>query len=701
MQARYAFTNFNGGLASPLLLGRYDLDKYKNMASVIKNFVPQIHGSAQRRSGTRYIATAYDSACLIIPFSFNTYADNNFILAFSDYKCSVYNLVSGKLAEFTTPYASSDLVVNNVIKINYSQVGDIIYLAHEDFALHKIMRTGSTGDYSWDIEEVIFNVSVDPPSISSVTFYETEPSSGQTYPDRSYELSYKITAVDENGIESIASEAGTVMGRYYTDWVSGDYVVIKFGAVEGATEYNIYRESVGYYGYIGTVSDEVLSFSDQNYEADITDTPLEDWFPFEDGNNPSKVSFHNQRMILAGTKNSPQSFYMSRVGDFETFRKSRPLVEDDPVEYTLFSGSIDAIQWIASFGDLLIGTSGAEFKVTGSHGTGSAITATDVNITTQSFFGSSSLPPIIVGSNILHAQRYNAIVRDLYYSLEKDGYTGNNLNLLTSNFFSEYKLKDWTFQQTPNNTLYCVRSDGVIYTLTYVKEQDIYGWAEQATDGKFLSICTIADDDKDVICALVEREINGVTSRFIEYFSQPFGEYEEIKDACFLDCSVKYAFETATNEVTIPSHLVGGDFEALVDGSPYQNFEIEDGKVIFDHDVSTVLFGLPYESIIRMLPVNLTLDNGSTMGLKRSIGKCLLKVNRSVGGKFGNSQDNMQDFKIAPEYYDTANQPYSGEHLFISGGKAEREEKLYIGQDKPLPLELVSLVMELNFMENI
>lgn len=55
-------------------------------------------------------------------------------------------------------------------------------------------------------------------------------------------------------------------------------------------------------------------FIDSNYEADTADTPKENWNPFADGNNPATVAFHQQRMILGGTKSSPQSFYASRTG---------------------------------------------------------------------------------------------------------------------------------------------------------------------------------------------------------------------------------------------------------------------------------------------------------------------------------------------------------------------------------------------------
>lgn len=701
---RMAWTNFNGGLGSPVLESRYSLAKYPTLARTIKNFVPQIHGSVARRAGTKYIDTIAERGInIIIPFVFNNQSDNCFVIIFSDRKMSVYSKETGHIVTLDAPYNASDLQNNNKISINYSQIGDIIYLAHEDYPLHKILRTGTAPNFTWKIEEVALNSSLASPSSISCTFHQTPPQTGQVYPPENYDLSYKISTIDNKGVSSVGSAISVVKGRYPTEWVVGDYVDITWNAISGAEEYNIYKESAGTFGYIGTVlATNGTSFRDNNYEADIADTPQEDWFPFKDGNHPSIVAFHQQRMVLAGTKKNPQTFYMSRSGDFENFRKSRPLQDDDPIEYTLSSGTIDSIQWAATFGDLLIGTGGAEYKVSGSNGTGSPITAKEVSISTQSFFGSTKIIPIVIGNSVLHAQRYNAKVRDLYYSLEKDGYAGNDLTLLTPNLFGEHNLKQWCFQQTPNSTLWVVRADGALFSLTYVKEQEIYGWAEHTTVGKFLACCTLSGDNHDVVLVLVEREANGERIKTLEYFTEPFGEYTKTEDAFFVDSGVTYSYETPVHEVPIPPHLQGNKLIALVNGSPYKEFIITDNKLIFENiDVKKITLGLSYTSIISMMPVNLDTQQGSTLGLKRTYGKCLVKVNRSVGGKYGSSDDidKMFDFKLSPQSYDTPHAPFSGEYAFTVPNAQRNEASLFIAQNDALPLEILSIVCTVDFGE--
>ena len=143
----------------------------------------------------------------------------------------------------------------------------------------------------------------------------------------------------------------------------------------------------------------------------------------------------------------PWLFYLSRTGDFESFRESRPLQDDDPIEYQIASGSINAVSWLASFGDLLLGTTGSEYKATGDNG---IITPKISYVTAQSYWGSAGLAPLIIGNSVLHVQRHGSRVRDLFYSLEKDGYAGNDLSIFAPHLFDGHTIKQWAYQQTPH-----------------------------------------------------------------------------------------------------------------------------------------------------------------------------------------------------------------------------------------------------------
>lgn len=815
---RIAYKNFTGGEFSQTLTARYDLPRFGTSVLRMANFMPGLHGDVQRRPGLRFVGDL-GRYSVLIPFSFNVDADQNFALIFSD---KLLRVSDGQIllnVNVVTPYAEGDL-----LGLSYAQVGDVVYIAHVNYPLHKVMRTGTPGAYQWSIQEVALNTSLAAPGAPTVTFERNNPDDNA---ELSYTLRYKVVAVDADGGESLASPAGETKGKHPSDWVTGNQVRLSWPAVEGATEYNVYREEAGYYGFIGVSdasrtqeqskhvqsvkidgynftklqglqiswrvestengssvsrvvvlgpdwggssfgwynkelqklfiykdkNDAILPkgwycldgldagnekfsyaqdnppgypgfgynsnypdgfqadiqakpvflikyaqfFIDSNYEADVSDTPKEDWNPFAQGNHPATVAFHQQRMVLGGTKSSPQSFYASRTGDFENFRKSRPLRDDDPIEYVLASGSIDAIQWIQSFGDLLIGTSGAEYKVTGDSG---VITPKNVSIVSQSYWGSSGgLTPLIIGNSIMHVQRHGARVRDLFYSLEKDGYAGNDLSIMAPHLFDGHSILQWAYQQTPGSHIWCVRDDGVLLCLTYMKEHEIFGWSRHLTDGRFVSVMSMSGEDSDVIMCVVKRSIGGVDHWFLERMAEPFMPMTAIEDAFFVDCGVTRSSAEAVERVSGLEHLEGREVSVLADGSPVEGLVVKDGSITLPYAAKKVQVGLGFSSVLVLLPVEADTQAGSTLGKMRAYGKCHVRLFRSVGGKYGSREEELYDLPFLPSYYGEPCEPYSGDIEFNPNSGQEPETTVWLVQDRPMPFHVVSVMCEVDFGE--
>ncbi len=826
---RIALQNFTGGEISPTLGARYDLTRYRNCVACMENMLPGLHGDAARRSGTRFVADLGEENAVLIPFSFNEEAGQNFVLILSGHRLRVSDGTALLDVDVVTPYTVADL-----LRLSYAQVGDVVYLAHPDYPLQKILRTDAEGGgYAWEIEEVVLNQSLDAPAAPTVKFSGTAGS---------YTLRYKVVAVDDDGRESLPSEAGAVTtGKHPSDWVQGNSATVTWSAVDDATEYNVYREEAGYYGFIGVTkaasaeggelaglkmgsltcdishyagsitrtvvngnghtanvdstsklkvsasttqnafildnkafvrvtkttntttwrylnnsngtktwlsststsksyfwavlpcedgdpsgtystyttgqlgnnaaypsgtvgayavspvfaAGATLKFIDNNYEADTSDTPKEDWDPFADGNNPGVVAFHQQRMALGGGKKSPGYFYMSRTGDFENFRKSRPLQDDDPVEYMIASGSIDSIQWIASFGDLLLGTSGSEYKATGTDG---VITPSGVSIVAQSYWGSSGgLAPLIIGNSVMHVQRHGSRVRDLFYSLEKDGYAGNDLSIMAPHLFDGYSILQWAYQQTPSSTIWCVRNDGTLLALTYMKEHEIYGWSRHPTDGKVRSVSVLSGEDSDVLLLVVERQVNGVTRHFLEKLEAPFGQDTAIEEAFFVDCGITQRSETGLDVVTGLDHLEGREVSVLADGSPVEGCVVQGGQISLPYPAKVVHAGLAYTAALAPLPVEADAQTGSTLGKRRAYGRCAVRLYRSVGGKYGPDRGTLYDFPFLPATYGAPCEPFSGDLEFTPGGGQDAQTSVWLVQDRPLPWRLLALVVDTAF----
>lgn len=695
---RVAFRNFTGGEVTPTLSARYDLQKFGSFLQCCENFIPNLHGDIERRPGMRFIADLGGKSVLI-PFQFNTEPENNYVLIFREGSITVAS-ADGLLAgvSIKNPYTLDD-----VYALSTAQAGDIVYLAHKNYALRKLTRSGTAPDYAWALEEVTLNQSINAPAAPTVAFVRDN---GDDTAPLNYTLRYVVTAVDADGVESVASAVGAAAGKYPTDWVVGNHVNLSWAAVDGAEEYNIYRESAGYYGFIGV--SRGTSFQDQNFEPDTATTPKEDWNPFEDGNNPATVAFHQQRLVLGGTKDDPASFFMSRTGDYENFRKSRPLQDDDPVEYMLASGSIDEIRWMVSFGDLLIGTSGAEYKATSS---GAAITSSDVQISVQSYWGSSGLAPLIIGQSVMHCQRSGSHVRDLYYSWESDGYAGNDLSLLAPQLVESHHITQWAFQQSPGSNIWAVRDDGVLLCLTYMKEQNVYGWSRHVTQGKALSVAVISGSQEDVVMLVVEREMGGVKKYFLERLAGRFRDADGIVDAFYVDCGLTSRQETASGTVGGLGHLEGADVVALADGSPVEGLTVTDGAVTLPYAAKVVTVGLNYVSALSPLPLETDTQQGATLGKRRAYGKCVLRLYRSVGGKYAATEPGdlfdvegwkgrtAYDVPFLPEKYGEACQPFSGNIEISLPSGQDADTSLWLMQDRPMPFRVVAIMADVDFGE--
>ena len=189
---------------------------------------------------------------------------------------------------------------------------------------------------------------------------------------------------------------------------------------------------------------------------------------------PTAAGFFEDRLVFAGSTRYPQTFWSSKVGDYYNFGTSTPVVDDDAVTATLNGGQMNGIKAMVAFGELILLTSGGEYKVSG--GQGKALTPSNTLSQAQEYRGISDVLPVTVGSRIVFAQQQGNIIRDLAYSYEADKYTGDDLNLLCSHLFDGHKVVAMTYQQTPDSIIWFVRDDGLLLGLTYIKEQDIYAW---------------------------------------------------------------------------------------------------------------------------------------------------------------------------------------------------------------------------------
>ena len=206
---------------------------------------------------------------------------------------------------------------------------------------------------------------------------------------------------------------------------------------------------------------------------------------------PSMGIFHQERLVLANTKHSPQTLWMSQPASWHNFGSSIPAKDDDAITVTLASKEINEIRGLASRGDLLIFTAGGEW--TAKAGSKSDVfTPSSIVITPSGYRGSADMPPLDVGDVTLFAQRQGTAVRSIGYSLDVDGYASQDVSVLAEHLFRNNPIKAMAYQQTPWSVVWCVLADGTVAALTLQKEHQVNAWTRQVFSGGAVEdVCAI------------------------------------------------------------------------------------------------------------------------------------------------------------------------------------------------------------------
>lgn len=586
--------SFTGGEWAPSLHARADLDKYSSSVKKMRNFFCHAHGGASNRPGTLFVGETKDSSkeSRLIPFQFSTV--QSYMLEFGDQYMRVYKdggrvteadqnitgvtqanpgvvtitghgyangdwvYISGvvgmtelngkyfkvanqtantfelqdvdgnnvdtsaytvyssggtaaKVYELTTPYVEADL---DLVKV--TQSADVLYVTHPSYAPRKITRTGHA---AWTITTITF-----APSISAPTSLTRDSGSGTG-------STYAVTAVTPEGEESLVSNDVSGGAGDVFSWTppSGD-----------VDHYEFYEKENGVYswlGYAGLAGGSPSFEVPSGLDPDTEEAPPTSRNPFNAADDyPGVCTFFQQRLVFARTNNNPQTIWGSVTGSFENMNIRSPIRDDDSYNFTINARQVNEIRWMVPLDSLIIGTSGSEWGMRAGQ-TGDSVTPSSVSLNVQSEWGVSHIQPLVIGNTVLFIDASETQVRDLLYSLEVDGYQGNDLSILARHLFEGYTLKRWCYQKSPDPIVWAMRSDGMLLGMTYQKEHKVWGWHQHDTEGSFEDISSIQIDDGSIdTYMIVRRTINGSTRRYVERFASRV--FSDVMDAHFVDCGL-------------------------------------------------------------------------------------------------------------------------------------------------------------------
>ena len=587
-------SSFAGGEVSPDMWGRDDHQKYAVSAKTMENFIPHPYGGASNRPGSRLVCEVKDSSkkVKLLPFQFSVEqayiieAGENYLRYIKDGG----QIVNGStIVETTTTYAEDDL-----FDLKTAQSADTMYLCHNNYPPKTLTRSSHT---SWafadfDYENGPFrtqnntDTTITPSAMTGTGITLTASSSifNANHIGSLWQISHDVTDQSINGAYAANTTSSSIKCKGKWSLVtSGTWkgtLKLQRSKDNGSTWQNIrsyasnsdtniedsgetddlYLLRLDYTYTSGTCSINLNAYSfinngiveitavasgtsaTANVLTDLSAiTATKNWaegaWSLNNG-YPACAKFYQNRLCLAGSTKDPLTAWLSQVGDYPNFLVNSPVEDDDAITAPLVSEGVNAIRSMISMTELLAFTAGGTWKI-GSGSESAALTPTSTRGLQQEYIGSSNLAPIAVGNRIVYCQEMGATVRDIGYSLTDDAYKGDDLTLLARHMFRSHSIVDWAFCTEPDNILYAVRDDGVLLSLTYNKEQNVFSWARHITDGTYESIATIPGNGYTDVYVVVKRTINGTVKRFIEVFAHRM-ESNEPQDQFFVDCGLSY-----------------------------------------------------------------------------------------------------------------------------------------------------------------
>ena len=438
----------------------------------------------------------------------------------------------------------------------------------------------------------------------------------------------------------------------------------------------------------------------QNVIADVITelpdtTPTVSWqesaFSFYQG-YPRAIALFDSRLLLAGTKKKPQAFFYSGISAYDDFLAKNTLA-DSPFFVEALSDDQSSIQWLSAQRELFVGTASVE-GVLSTRKQDEAQSPENLPIVRwNESMGSAHRSALPMRDSLMILQRGRTTINMLGYSLERDGYSGEEVSLLCNHLFTS-GIQQMSHLREPYTGAYTVQEDGTLCHMVFEPKLQVTGWCKFTTkNGKFESVTTLpsSQSDEDEVWCVVARDVNGVTKRHVERFTVDNRAKQEQSDTdnlWFVDAGTKF---TGTNLTTLSGldYLEGEEVHVLADGVKGK-YIVNAGSITLNEPADTVIVGLCVTSEFEPLDM----ESPQSAGKRKQLYQSKLMLHKSLGGSV--SFDNKPYQELV---YHTAGEPLS-QSLSLKSGYSEifaessyaRQKYWRIKHDEPYCFVLQAVV---------
>lgn len=348
------------------------------------------------------------------------------------------------------------------------------------------------------------------------------------------------------------------------------------------------------------------------------------WAALSDGHAngfPRSVAFFEQRLFLGGTLSQPNYLWGSKAADFTEFTIPATPAPDDAVEYAIAAYTRDTIQWLSPHNSLLIGTSGAEFRLLPS-----AYIATDnlPDVNPKSYYGSRHIQPARVGGMSLFVQASGRQLRSYEYAASANAEVYNSVDLsFLAEHITDGGIVELAYQRYPRSVVWAVRSDGTLLSMTFDPSLqgsgfEGVGWTKHDLDGEVESVCVVPNGTKDEVWVAVKRTIDGATARYIEY----------MKEGIYTDSSYEYS-GASTSTISGLDHLEGETLDCVAGNAVHPQVTVSSGSVTLNDSYTVATLGLRFTPTFQTVDYEGGNPAGTGIGARKDWSPLKLRLHES------------------------------------------------------------------------
>lgn len=398
---------------------------------------------------------------------------------------------------------------------------------------------------------------------------------------------------------------------------------------------------------------------------------------------PRCGNIFEQRLYVAGSPAFPLRIWGSAIGEYLDMTLGS--LDTDALAFDVSAGEMNPIMHLANVRGLIALTTGGEWSVRG--GSEKPITPTNVQQKDQSAYGCSEVAPERIGNELFFSQRARRKIRAMSSNqYDSDQYNAPDMAVL-SEHITKSKVVSMAYAAEPESLLFAVRGDGQLAVLTADRDQDVFAWTRQVTQGRFERVATVPVDDGFRTFVVVSRVIDGVTTRYIEMLDADLNT----------DSALTGSSDAGTDTWTGLDHLEGMKVRVKGDGVLLADRVVEGGQIVIERTAKTIEIGLDYVTTIKTLTPEFSVPVGTLQGAKLNQFHVKVRLNETIGCTVNLQEIAFRQF--GEDVLDQVPQPFTGDKDIGTLGWEDGKAFSLIQQTLPYDFHLLAVITSLTANE--